>query len=256
MMAIGIDAPARVELDVHGEVPLVVRRAPGGRFRDRAVLVGASLDTGEVRARRALPDVDDRVPGASADGLYRIDVRACLGLRWRPQSVAVAMVTPDGASDVAVVRLSLSPLAYPDDAVESFLARAAHQRLPRGAWPPAEAVLPRYDRTSSSPPTPGGRGIALRLDGSALHASFRVALPDGAAVAPIGLVLLGHELLGPSVVAIGAPAQPDGTGWFALDLRYVQGMPRAGQIYSVYAMCGDALAGPLLYDARSLGGVG
>ncbi len=333
-LGVVIDAPTRGPLAARASLPVCGVRAT--TFRENlslsipavAVATASCLETREVRAGMAfarkdparggapLPVPDDPGEGVTI-GNFETDLRARLGLPWRPGTWVVTFLVRERLTNRVTVKLEAGRGGgFTDPAVAALLTA---QRRPRYPQPVAPALvpgraLPSYRPRPDSPPVPEAPGIALEVErlvketGDAqvvLRGSFRLpaverevvkpadpadavalerldedaraeALRDGlawqdpgdaeaTAVVAITLVSTGAERAAPFVLPMQVPVyepidptadEVEVTGHFALDLLAQPGAERLrGQTSFIYALCGQALAGPAtvaLVDPRAV----
>lgn len=262
---------------------LTLREEMSLRFKDTSIVVAVREEDGAVLAsvtqrpgRRTLGSFDPPEPVDPGEGrsfgTFELDLRERLFLPATRASYLVTVLARDRVSNR--VRILVQP---PSGAKEDPAALAlARRRLEAGPpspfpAPSADRDLPSYARRAESPPLPDGPGIALAVDrvflmeGDAplvLRGSFRlpvreherIARPifgEPTAVVPITLVLAGADDPGPFVLPLSveshAPIDENGltTGWFALDLLALRGMPRIAQTYFAYAFAGEVLSSPV-----------
>lgn len=322
-LGVVIDAPARVPLGARDTLPVCGVRAT--TFAENltlsipaaAVATASCLETHEVRAGMAfvrktpasigapLPVPDDPGEGVTI-GNFETDLRARLGIPWRPATWIVTFLVRERVTNRVTVKLAAGKGGgFADPAVAALLAAKRRPRYPQPIWPlpvPGKA-LPSYRLRPDSPAVPEAPGIALAVERLVreaadaqvvLRGSFRLpllerevvkpadpadaaalegldddardeALKDGlawqepgdaeaTAVVPITIVATGAERAAPLVLTLQVPVfepidptadAPEVTGHFALDLLSQPGGERLrGQTSFIYALCGQALAGP------------
>ena len=247
----GLVAPGGKSLQIAGCSVETLREAAGRpAFENMAVLVGAQVETGRVRAVRAFAGSSEgarRSPSDPGEGytgrVFRIDVAARLGIPLVPGAIAVWVLSRDRAAGPERIMVAGPPARGTDDPeVARFLAAWKKRNVvkPRGADPatvwPEQTVFgkyPVYRQTPESPPMPGN-GIALGTPGKVvtekrgvwpLSGSFRLKIParhvvreplsgnPAAAVVPITLVITGNEIAGPIMRHLRVPSySPIDTG--------------------------------------------
>lgn len=268
-----LDGPSVVPLAERRTLPLAgwwglsgVDLERGGP-RAHAVLVGACLETGEVRAQLAFapaPVVRKRAPlpaGARVVptmscgyGMFELDARERLGLPWAAGTWCFRVLLRDHVSDPVRVRLEGPPGGAPAG--------------PAAPWPPEKAKAATWRDVVDAPPLPGRVGIALAADRALVpqepDARWRVRLAWRLAVrrherldddrgpkalVPITLVVVDTFLPGPRVVRLSVPchdlAGDEGTGQLEVDLLKLGSVDGAGTAF-IYAVAGEALSGPAL----------
>jgi hypothetical protein len=251
-MGMILDGPARVEIDKWETVPLAgVRKSSFEQNYDlplepRAILVAASVETGDVFAGPAFEHKDELTPrpprppefpeGENVKP-FSIDVRKRLPtLPWRPGTLAFTVLLYDHRSNSVISRLEHK--ATKDPEVARYLEA---QKLPKFPQPasPDEGDDVSYALRPGSPDVPARPGIALAIDRVAvdlpkaravLHGSFRLPVGDGervrprpegpgadrwhdvgdakaTAILPITLVITGDSDLGPWVEHLRVPSR-------------------------------------------------
>jgi hypothetical protein len=225
-------APRRVELDARRTLPVVLRRkvalrddmqAPLPRFgivvaldRDADVAF-AGLATAPRDGERPFRAPDDqtlaRVAPAVTTRAIVVDLREALGIPWHPANLVAFGAARRMRSEPVTIRLEGQGAPGSDASGERDLADVS--------WTPG----------------PGdAKGLALSADaaGTRLRGSYRIR--QGSA---IHLVFSGDTWAGPTVWRL----QPKSLqGGFAVETTAVPlGSP---QTYTVWAVAGDAIAGP------------
>lgn len=239
-----IDAPGRVDVDAHDDVPVLALVAGTNRefaeapFETSAVLTAVDLDEARLYAGRALtPDVPSELPPGFAEepGFsienHLLSLTRAAGVPLRPARLLVTVFVRDRDSNRCLVRLARGPGAYDDPAVAEYLASQAARVPPRRVDPPLGTPGVSYRRRPDSPDAPA-RGIALAAervlvarDGVqvVLRGSFRVPVracdvvrpidgvspdvgcDDALAVAPVQLLVIGSDDAAPLVVPLAVP---------------------------------------------------
>lgn len=281
-----LDGPAVVPLPDRQTLPLAGWYGLSGRVLElggpgqRLVILGGSLDTGEVRAglafggagtastRRETPDPPGSRPDPDAVftlSMFDLDARARLDLPWRPGTWSFRVLLRDLASDLVRVKLEgPAPATTP--------ATAA---TPAPPWPPATANAARWRDVEDAPAIPGRPGLALSADRALVpgepgarwrvRVAWRLAVrpqervprgddappfvdPEADAVVPLTLVVVGTVMPGPWVVPLRVPCYAlegdQGTGVLEVDLLKL-GAPKVPQTHFIYAAAGEALGGPV-----------
>ena len=241
------------------------------RLGDRQTFTGFA-----VARDRPLPQTP---PGAPADESAMMtesllpDLKERLGLPAEPATYEVVLLLREHASNQ--VRVSVGKSGdYKDPEVEKFLQQ---QPLPPPApvSPQAKAEgLPRYRRSESSPALPAEAGLALAAPrvtvlkpGAPLPVSGSFKAPvlkreltgatagndDVTAIIPVTLVAFSSDpgRPGPFIMRLRVPtydavvADGVGTGYFAVDLLGLPGLPAKAATLFVYAFLGEWMTGPV-----------
>lgn len=212
-LGVVIDAPARVPLGARASLPVCGVRST--TFRENlslsipgaAVATASCLETREVRAGMAfvqktpatLPS-EGTPPDDPGEGVtianFETDLRARLGLPWRPATWVVTFLVRDRATNRVTVKLEAGGRAgFTDPAVAALAAAQRRPRYPQPVWPrpqPGKA-LPSFRPRPDSPPVPEAPGIALEVERLVretddaqvvLRGSFRLPLLEREVVKP------------------------------------------------------------------------
>jgi hypothetical protein len=205
-----------------------------------------------------------------------LDLASRLQLPLAGGEYTVALVCLDQSANRCRVGF-IDSAAFQDAEAAAYLrALRAEELGPPRTQPEPGRNSVSYTQLPDSPAIPVGEGIALdvqrvtvmRSDRQCLlHGSFRLPVeatarpaesgPDHAATAivPIGLLLTGSVRPEPMVINLNVPSYlpleaGDGktwaSGYFALDLGAFAQLRGAVQTYFLYALSGDAMAGPAL----------
>lgn len=227
---------------------------------------------------------DDEDPGEGTyTSNFSADLVEVLGVPRLPGTTLVCAVLLRGlASNQVRSAIVRSPADPVDPAVEALRAAEAEEERPERVDPEPGSPWPSYGAAAGAPEPPAAPGLTLAVAPRApasgqvvLRGAWRLAArprdlvrpradgrpldvkdPAATAVLPITLVLVGERVVGPYVIDLRVPshdpAPPDGvvadrvvTGRFALDLMATRALRgRTRQRYHLYALSGDALAGP------------
>lgn len=174
-----VDAPRTVDLDRHGELPLVVARAAthaerrGPPFDERALLVAVRLPSNQTFVAPAF-ELKESAPRPPRDGpppkgvhvrIEDLDVRERLpGMPWRPGEVVTRVIYRDQVSNAARTTLARGAAPGDDPAAASFVA-AQPAAWPQPVWPPAGM---RLEAAAGDPELPAAPGLALAVDRTAV----------------------------------------------------------------------------------------
>jgi len=291
-----VDAPRSVSIDERQTLPAgiyhlgAIRQVSTVTFERHGVIT--VMDSGENRlyatiGRSLIQDSEAMeepagdaasLPSGSMATAIPVELRALLGLPWRPSHLLFTALLRDSASNRAAIELRRADWAYKDTEALKREEAARAQRNP----PP---VFPRNRETSppaATVPVPADTGIHMAIERIVdrkkaatcpVSGSFRLpALPqeivkadyhDSGALpgerlptAVVGITLLvtgaddGSLFVLPMHVAsfdrISAnETAPIVTGQFTVDLFQFRDMPRQAQTYFVYAFSGEVMTDPV-----------
>ncbi len=241
-----LGAPASVALNQHRSFPVALVRvcklATVARISSRSALILAVIDieTGELRARLALPDTG-LAPGASRPARpaagrdsfsdddsamvgegHTVDLATHLSLPVSRGQYLVTAILLDQVSNRCRMKL-VESAGYEDPVVDEFMReyRASRMKL-QAVFPEAAPPLPSYLRLDNSPEIPAEPGIALSVTRvqafvpgarCVVTASYRLAIQTQHVVKPVtgGNELPGALAQSTGTPALGEPAQTAGT---------------------------------------------
>jgi hypothetical protein len=174
-----LDAPARVALERHDSLPVVVCQCDTYRvmrsvdLRRASVLCVSRPDRNETKVGLAFspeelgqqgppPGPKDKVPEGTGVVMFIIDARERLDLAWERGPLLLTLLLAGKASNRAQVEL-VPPPRFEDPEVARYVAEHRQVPYPRHVSPPLDALakLPVYRRTPESPATPPPPSIAL-----------------------------------------------------------------------------------------------
>ena len=224
------------------------------------------------------PDPSKLSAKANMSDTKSVDLRELLRVPWEPARWLFMALLRDRVSNRAEIELVRSPASFVDPEVEKY-REAERAKVNAGfIFPRPGGTLAGYKRQPESPAVPEQPGIALsparlvdqdRETRWMVYGAFRLAplveetvkpgwqdpyyalrTADPKPVAVVGVTLLltgandGSLYLYPLRVPAFTRAGAEVTGYFALDLRQMEGAPRRAQTYFVYAFAGEQMAGP------------
>ncbi|MCB9761300.1 MAG: hypothetical protein H6739_15770 [Alphaproteobacteria bacterium] len=277
--------PARVPLEERQTLPLLtVCHGPAQtpiawRLAQRGVVVVVDPEARLVLAGRVSPSPPPGPPGASPRTgttmtRERIDLRAHLGLPWRPSRLRVCVLQRDQRTPWVETELVPSGRRFQDPEIARHLALLKARMVPREVDPLPGDPLPRYTADEDALAVPDTPGLALSADRvvvlepgarCVLRGAFRVAarpqelLPVGEAGQPtaivgVTLVVIGADTPEPVTLRLRVPCfdavdpeDPEVTGHFAMDLLAYPGLRKTPQTRFVYGFCGEHVGGPAAY---------
>lgn len=232
--------------------------------------------------RRPPPEPDgEKARVGFGVGAQRVDLRARMPeLAWRPGTLLVRLVVAGEVQDTARVELSAGKLLGDPD-VRAYLEWAQSQQPPLAAESASPMPMDQH-RDEWTPEVPATPGIALNLqpvsmvrpgDQVMLRGAYNLPLRRAELVQPdaprptdaqgrtvvarvrITLVFVGEDFIEPTVIPLRfdvrhfAPDLPDGrpcaAGQFRCNLLGHPDTPRMLQRYSVFALSGEQMTGPL-----------
>jgi hypothetical protein len=240
------------------------------RLEDRRVYVANALEQPDNTAPRPRIGKDSSDPTSERQ---LIDLQAQLRLLDRPGTYRVVVLLTQQASNVVEVVVEGRSFAHEDPEVAKFLESKRTPPQPAPPDRPTPGLLPAVDRAPPVPDAPGlnlaiervvllERGATAILRGSyalevrprddLVPASGDYGTPRPSAILPIELVVVAERSTAHTVIPLRIPIDEAlgqqaklVTGSFAIDLLRHPDLQIDARTYSIYAFCGEVMAGPV-----------
>jgi hypothetical protein len=240
---------------------------------------GRSFDQDDDIIEAPQPADASKYPAGDMSATESVELRSVMQLPWEPSRYLLTAVIRDKVSNRAAVELCQSASCFVDPEVVKYREAERAKVNPKAVEPQPGSPLPSYRSLAESPAIPEQPGIQFtttrvvdqrRDEPWAIHGAFRLkALPHElvkagwsdpyysqrpantrpAAVITVWLMMTGANDGSVFVFPLRVPAWTRAgeafTGYFAFDLKQMQGAPTDAQTYFLYAFSGENMGGPI-----------